>query len=212
MKNKKHTHCCWCGAALTPGVGTAFFVGEEDEMLGFGPMGATGWMAKCEEKEECRARVEEQNEKEKQRKAEEKKNKNLERSLFPEEIQYFGGFKEGGFCLSGIEYMTEEKGRNIYGGGEWYVDTGENIWKCINNGMDGDDWSQNNISTGGAGAIGYIYAKTQERMEFLKNHTINITEKRQREEEEANEEAKKLITKIGGVKWEVQTFKNLLMQ
>lgn len=45
---------------------------------------------------------------------------------------------------------------NIYGGGRWFVlqeDKGY-IWEIINNGADGDDWARNNVSTGGAGAIG----------------------------------------------------------
>lgn len=45
---------------------------------------------------------------------------------------------------------------NIYGGGNWFV-VGENeIWYCQNNGMDGDSWSNNNVRTGGAGAIGWV--------------------------------------------------------
>lgn len=43
----------------------------------------------------------------------------------------------------------------IYGTGEWYVIQAEYIWYCINHGMDGDDWSLNNVVTGGAGAIGF---------------------------------------------------------
>jgi hypothetical protein len=43
---------------------------------------------------------------------------------------------------------------NIYGGGQWWVITDEYIWKIRNNGMDGDDWSRNNVRTGGAGAVG----------------------------------------------------------
>lgn len=49
---------------------------------------------------------------------------------------------------------------DIYGGGEKYVDDGEYIWKLKNNGHDGDDWSLNNVSTGGAGAIGRRVKKT----------------------------------------------------
>jgi hypothetical protein len=45
---------------------------------------------------------------------------------------------------------------DIYGGGDWFEidrEKGE-IWYCKNNGRDGDDWSYNNVSTWGAGAIG----------------------------------------------------------
>lgn len=46
-------------------------------------------------------------------------------------------------------------GPTIYGGGEWFVVEPDGIWLVRNNGGDGDDWSRNNILTGGAGAIGW---------------------------------------------------------
>lgn len=45
--------------------------------------------------------------------------------------------------------------QDIYGVGDWFVVGPEWIWYVRNNGMDGDDWSQNNVRTGGAGAIGW---------------------------------------------------------
>lgn len=45
---------------------------------------------------------------------------------------------------------------NIYGGGECFVINDRQIWYIRNNGSDGDDWSKNNIKTGGAGAIGWF--------------------------------------------------------
>jgi|GEM_PF-6253941 len=44
--------------------------------------------------------------------------------------------------------------RTIFGTGEWFVIDKDWIWYVRNNGMDGDDWSRNNVYTGGAGAIG----------------------------------------------------------
>jgi len=44
---------------------------------------------------------------------------------------------------------------NIYGGGDWFVIGPERIWYVRNNGADGDNWSANNVRTGGAGAIGW---------------------------------------------------------
>ncbi len=44
--------------------------------------------------------------------------------------------------------------QNIYGGGDWWV-IGNGIWYVQNNGADGDNWSSNNVRTGGAGAIGW---------------------------------------------------------
>ena len=44
---------------------------------------------------------------------------------------------------------------NLYGGGDWFEINESAIWYCKNNGHDGDDWSLNNVSTWGAGAIGW---------------------------------------------------------
>jgi hypothetical protein len=43
----------------------------------------------------------------------------------------------------------------VYGGGERLVIGPEYIWYLRNNGGDGDNWSLNNVRTGGAGAIGW---------------------------------------------------------
>lgn len=51
---------------------------------------------------------------------------------------------------------------NIHGGGEQIVDDGIYVWFIQNNGMDGDDWSRNNVVTGGAGAIGRRLPRTDE--------------------------------------------------
>lgn len=45
---------------------------------------------------------------------------------------------------------------NIYGSGDKIVHSGDLVWLIQNNGMDGDDWTINNILTGGAGAYGYM--------------------------------------------------------
>ena len=47
--------------------------------------------------------------------------------------------------------------QNIYGGGDWFVASSDQktIWYVRNNGADGDNWSHNNVRTGGAGAIGW---------------------------------------------------------
>ena len=51
---------------------------------------------------------------------------------------------------------------NIYGGGWQIVIDERYVWLVDNNGMDGDDWSRNNIRTGGAGAIGRYLPRTDE--------------------------------------------------
>ena len=45
--------------------------------------------------------------------------------------------------------------QDIYGGGDWFILDGDEIWYVRNNGRDGDNWSANNVRTGGAGAIGW---------------------------------------------------------
>lgn len=47
------------------------------------------------------------------------------------------------------------EGQSIYGGGSWFVVGPVWTWFVQNNGADGDDWSFNNVRTGGAGAIGW---------------------------------------------------------
>lgn len=54
--------------------------------------------------------------------------------------------------LAGERLMDSQ---NLQGGGEWWVIEQDRIWYVRNNGADGDDWSRNNIRTGGAGAIGW---------------------------------------------------------
>lgn len=44
--------------------------------------------------------------------------------------------------------------QTLDGGGDWFEITANHIWYIRNNGMDGDTWSINNITTSGAGAIG----------------------------------------------------------
>lgn len=45
--------------------------------------------------------------------------------------------------------------QDVYGGGDWFVVGTEYLWYVQNNGMDGDNWTLNNVRTGGAGAIGW---------------------------------------------------------
>jgi hypothetical protein len=65
------------------------------------------------------------------------------------------------------ETVNIGEGQTIYGGGEWFVVQPEWIWYVQNNGADGDNWSGNNIRTGGAGARGYRFEHTPERDEIV---------------------------------------------
>jgi len=58
--------------------------------------------------------------------------------------------------------------QNLYGGGDWIVVQKDFIWYVVNNGQDGDNWSNNNIRTGGAGAIGRCLERTDEMVEQLR--------------------------------------------
>jgi len=59
------------------------------------------------------------------------------------------------------------KGPDIVGGGDWFVVGPKFIWYVRNNGMDGDDWSANNVKTGGAGARGWRIPHTADLAEEI---------------------------------------------
>jgi hypothetical protein len=65
---------------------------------------------------------------------------------------------KAGECPDGENHPEGERWfdtQSIYGGGSWFIIDPEWIWYVQNNGMDGDNWSRNNVRTGGAGAIGW---------------------------------------------------------
>jgi hypothetical protein len=68
----------------------------------------------------------------------------------------------------GEELIDAEFKPNIYGGGVWYVIQSDAVWIVQNNGSDGDDWSRNNVRTGGAGAIGKKCKRTTELEELIR--------------------------------------------
>ena len=73
--------------------------------------------------------------------------------------------REAGEYVPGMNVVEGERLLNtqkIYGGGDWWIIQPEWIWYIQNNGADGDDWSRNNVRTGGAGAIGYRIPRTKE--------------------------------------------------
>lgn len=63
------------------------------------------------------------------------------------------------------------------GGGTRFVIADAYIWWIRNNGMDGDDWSRNNVRTGGAGAIGYRLPSTPELAEELRTLAALVAKK-----------------------------------
>lgn len=58
---------------------------------------------------------------------------------------------------TGLDYIKAPElgydGPTIYGSGKWFMLDQKYFYLVRNNGGDGDDWSRNNLSTGGAGAI-----------------------------------------------------------
>lgn len=67
------------------------------------------------------------------------------------------------FALPGIGI----NGHNIYGSGTLLFIDDSFLYIIDNNGMDGDDWSRNNLGTGGAGAIAYRTPLTEEVKNWL---------------------------------------------
>ena len=66
-----------------------------------------------------------------------------------------------------IQHPTNPE--NAWGGGEWWVIQKEWIWHVQNNGFDGDDWSRNNVETGGAGAIGVRVPYSEELADKIRS-------------------------------------------
>ena len=75
------------------------------------------------------------------------------------EIREIGECPEGEHSPEGETLFDTQ---NLYGSGSWFVLGEEHTWYVRNNGMDGDDWSRNNVRTGGAGAIGWRVPTTPE--------------------------------------------------
>ena len=73
-------------------------------------------------------------------------------ALIRETIQKNGELPAGKTSPEGHRYIDTH---NIHGSGDWFVVGADWIWYVKNNGLHGDDWSRNNVLTGGAGAIGW---------------------------------------------------------
>lgn len=94
-----------------------------------------------------------------------------------EAAQFRPGYEK--MRVDGEEIQHPINPENVYGGGEWWVIQKEWIWHIRNNGHDGDNWSANNVNTGGAGAIGHRVPYSDElaaQIRSLKNdiHSKNI--------------------------------------
>lgn len=84
----------------------------------------------------------------------------------PEEAaQFQSGYEKMRVEGEKIQHPTHPE--NIYGGGKWWVIQPKWIWCIKNNGADGDNWSANNVNTGGAGAIGHRVPSSEELAEKI---------------------------------------------
>lgn len=93
----------------------------------------------------------------------------VRKELAEVEIAFNGAdYLEGRFNPAGVRIDDPFYPVDIYGGGRWFVIEKDYIWFVKNNGHDGDDWSRNNIETGGAGAVGVRIPYTEELAEKIK--------------------------------------------
>jgi hypothetical protein len=107
----------------------------------------------------------ESQEAETQAKTETEKARNQAVETVKSQIIEYGERPDGWHDVDGERLFNTQ---DIYGGGSWFVITDAHIWYVRNNGMDGDNWSANNIRTGGAGAIGYRIPYSIELAEQLR--------------------------------------------
>lgn len=89
------------------------------------------------------------------------------RNEIAKQIQQHGTWPPGHHVLHSKDMLVADRGSRIYGGGSWFNVEPDGIWYCRGNGADGDDWSMNNVRTGGAGAIGYKIPYNKELAEEI---------------------------------------------
>jgi hypothetical protein len=82
-----------------------------------------------------------------------------EREAIASEIMAAGEYPADGNDAVEGERLCDAQ--NIYGSGDWFVIGAEWTWYIRNNGMDGDNWSANNVQTCGAGARGWRVPTTE---------------------------------------------------
>lgn len=99
-----------------------------------------------------------------QRRAEAIKQAKQQLDALKRQIQEHGERPAGDNALAGERLFDTQ---TIYGGGDWFIIEPEHIWYVRNNGSDGDNWSANNVRTGGAGAIGWRVPRTDRLMAAL---------------------------------------------
>lgn len=150
--NQRGDHCLDCGGWVGPGEGWLFnwYDSEPGDFV---------WKVRHKDPEDCAKVRAEQRIRSELARTKSEARKNL--GLLCEKSEYY--VQGTGHRPPGKEIYIDKRSL-LYGGGTWVViEPGENyFWYVRNNGADGDDWSRNNVSTGGAGAIGYRLPMTDE--------------------------------------------------
>jgi len=153
-ENKRPAPCRRCGGMVAAGEGWLILdFNDEDE---------DRWVVEHKDPKICE-RVRE----EARLRAEIAHNKTKARKELRELAYATGTRPAGSHHLTGTSIFLDSNGI-AYGGGSWVVvePDKKHFWYVQNNGSDGDDWSHNNVQTGGAGAIGWRAPMT-EQAEFL---------------------------------------------
>ena len=81
--------------------------------------------------------------------------------ILTRKIENYGIFQQGDIRLIDIKGICLYDSFSVYGGGLQIIEDADSVWYIQNNGADGDDWSNNHIQTGGAGAYGYCVPKSK---------------------------------------------------
>lgn len=135
---------------------------EDDDMYGATGADWTIWATCRPATENEIAALKAQHEAAAQRKAAE-----AEVTALVQQIRNTGTRPDGAHDLSTGKRLLDRQ--SIYGSGDWFVVMPTTVWYVQNNGMDGDDWSRNNVRTGGAGAIGWFVPLDERLVERLES-------------------------------------------
>ena len=151
--NRKGDNCLTCGGWVGAGDGylVNWYDSEEGDFV---------WKVKHADPKDCEAVKEAERIRQQEARTKNDARSNLRKLC--ERSEYYVHGK--GHQPQGTEIEISGSRTRLYGGGVWVViePDGQHFWYVENNGADGDDWSRNNVSTGGAGAIGYRVPYTEE--------------------------------------------------
>lgn len=146
----------WTTAVVFTGYGQPFRISEDHPSIHgshlLGHEGSRGCYAYYRPASEDEIKALEAREIEQQAQARIEQDRRQRRAALEKRIIEQGECPEGDHVPAG-DVLADTS--TIYGGGNWFVVGADWIWYCRNNGADGDDWSRNNVRTGGAGAIGW---------------------------------------------------------